>query len=168
MGLLFAAIGATVVALIEATLAPRYINFGGVVPHPVVVGGAIWTIAAGIDRGIAWAFVGGLVLDSLIGRPLGVSAFSLLVAVGVAALVAQPFPRLRIIAPVVAVPVCSFVSSLLILALSAAARPGTSIVDPIGVLIPGVIYDGLIGLFVGPMAIAMHDRRAASERLDWQ
>ena len=73
----------------------RYITVGDAVPHPVLVGGVIWTIAAGIDRGIAWAFVGGLVLDSLLGRPLGTSALALLLAVGAAALIAQPFPRLR-------------------------------------------------------------------------
>ena len=103
MSLLFAAIGATVTALVEATLA-QYIKVGDAAPHPVLVGGVIWTIAAGIDRGITWAFVGGLVLDSLLGRPLGVSAFALLAAVGGAALIAQPFPRLRLVAPVVAVP----------------------------------------------------------------
>ena len=109
MSLLFAAIGATVTALVEVTLAP-YITMGDAAPHPVLVGGVIWTITAGIDRGITWAFVGGLVLDSLIGRPLGVSAFALLASVGGAALIAQPFPRLRLVAPVVAVPVLSIVN----------------------------------------------------------
>ena len=68
MSLLFAAIGATVTALVEVTLG-QYIVVGDATPHPVLVGGVIWTIAAGIDRGITWAFVGGLVLDSLLGRP---------------------------------------------------------------------------------------------------
>lgn len=166
MSLLFAAIGATVIALVEVTLAP-YIRVGGITPHPVLVGGVIWTIAAGIDRGISWAFVGGLVLDSLLGRPLGVSAFALLVAVGGAALIGQPFPRLRLVAPVVAVPILSLVSSLLIVGLTAAARPGTAVSDPIALLLPGVIYDGLIGMFVGPLAVVLHDRRAATERVDW-
>ena len=93
-------------------------------------GGVIWTIAAGIDRGITWAFVGGLVLDSLLGRPLGVSAFALLASVGGAALIAQPFPRLRLVAPVVAVPVLTIVNSVLIMSLSAAARPGADFADP--------------------------------------
>ena len=166
MSLLFAAIGATVTALVEVTLAP-YITMGDAAPHPVLVGGVIWTIAAGIDRGITWAFVGGLVLDSLIGRPLGVSAFALLASVGGAALIAQPFPRLRLVAPVVAVPVLSIVNSILIMSLSAAARPGADFSDPFSLLLPGVIYDGIIGMFVGPLAVMLHDRRTATERLDW-
>ena len=166
MSLLFAAIGATVTALVEVTLAP-YIKVADVAPHPVLVGGVIWTIAAGIDRGITWAFVGGLVLDSLLGRPLGVSAFALLVSVGGAALIAKPFPRLRLVAPVVAVPILSLVNSVLIMSLIAAARPGADVPDPVSLLLPGVVYDGIIGMFVGPLAVMLHDRRAATERLEW-
>jgi rod shape-determining protein MreD len=166
MSLLFAAIGATVTALVEVTLAP-YIKVADVAPHPVLVGGVIWTIAAGIDRGITWAFVGGLVLDSLLGRPLGVSAFALLVSVGGAALIAKPFPRLRLVAPVVAVPILSLANSVLIMSLIAAARPGADVPDPVSLLLPGVVYDGIIGMFVGPLAVMFHDRRAATERLEW-
>jgi rod shape-determining protein MreD len=166
MSLLFAAIGATVTALVEVTLAP-YIAVGAAAPHPVLVGGVIWTIAAGIDRGISWAFVGGLVLDSLLGRPLGVSAFALLVAVGGAALLAQPFPRLRLVAPILAVPIFSFVNSMLLFGLTAAARPGAAVPDPVGLVLPGVVYDALLGMFLGPIAVVLHDRRAATERVDW-
>jgi rod shape-determining protein MreD len=166
MSLLFAAIGATVIALVEVTLA-RYVAVGNVAPHPVLVGGVIWAIAAGIDRGITWAFVGGLVLDSLLARPLGVSAFALLLSVGGAALLAQPFPRLRLVAPVVAVPILSLVNSMVILALTTAARPGASVPDPIGLLLPGAVYDALLGMFLGPLVIMLHDRRIATERVDW-
>ena len=166
MSLLFAAIGATVIALVEVTLAP-YVKVGGVAPHPVLVGAVVWTIAAGIDRGIAWAFVGGIVLDSLLGRPLGVSAFALLASVGCAALIAKPFPRLRLVAPVVAVPILSLLNSMLILALTSAATPGGTISDPVGLLLPGVIYDGVLGMFIGPIAVMLHDRRVATERVDW-
>jgi len=166
MSLLFAAIGATIAALFEVTLGP-HIRVGDTTPHLVVVGGVIWTIAAGIDRGITWAFVGGLVLDSLIGRPLGVSSFALLVAVGGAALIAQPFPRLRLVAPVVAVPVLSLVNSFLILGLTAAAQQSGMVGDPFTLLAPGAIYDGILGMFLGPLAVVLHDRRSATERVDW-
>jgi rod shape-determining protein MreD len=166
MSLHFAAIGATVTALVEVTLSP-YIKVVDAVPHLVLVGGVIWTVAAGIDRGIAWAFVGGLLLDSLVGRPLGVSAFALLVAVGGAALIAQPFPRLRLVAPVVGVPLLSLVYSMLVLGLSSAARPGGTLPDPIDLLLPGVAYDAILGMFLGPIAIMLHDRRTSAERVDW-
>jgi rod shape-determining protein MreD len=166
MSLLLAAIGATIAALVEVTLAP-YIAIGGAGPHPVLIGGVIWTIAAGIDRGITWAFVGGLVLDSLLGRPLGASALALLLATGGAAIVARPVPRLRLVAPLVAVPVLSLVYSLLILGVAAAMQPDVSVPDPTRLFLPGAIYDGILGMFLGPLAVTLHDRRAVTERVDW-
>jgi rod shape-determining protein MreD len=166
MSLLLAAIGATVIALVEATLAP-YITVGDASPHPVLIGGVIWTIAAGIDRGITWAFVGGLVLDSLLGRSLGTSAFALLVAVGAAALIAHPFPRLRLVAPVVAVPILSIGYSVLIIVLTSATQAGAPAADASTLLVPGAIYDTILGMFLGPLAVTLHDRRAVTERVDW-
>lgn len=166
MSFLLAAIGATVVALVEATLAP-YISIGDASPHPLLIGGVIWTVAAGIDRGITWAFVGGIVLDSLLGRSLGTSAFALLVAVGAAALIARPFPRLRLVAPIIAVPVLSIGYSMLIVALISATQPGTVVPDPGRLLVPGALYDGIIGMFLGPLVVTLHDRRAVVERPDW-
>lgn len=166
MGLLFAAIGATVAALLEASLV-QHISIGGAGPHPVLIGGVIWTIAAGIDRGITWAFVGGIVLDSLLGRPLGGSAFALLVVVGGAAAIAQPFPRLRLVVPIVAVPVLSVVYSVILAGLTVAAQPGLAAPDLLGRAIPGALYDGILGMFLGPLAVTLRDRRVVTERAEW-
>ena len=166
MSLLLAAIGATVTALIEATLG-QFLTVGDATPHPVLVGGVIWTIAAGIDRGITWAFVGGLVLDSLLARPLGGTPVALLLAVGGAALINQPFPRLRLVAPIVAVPILSFVYSMLILAIQSAMQPGIQVPDAARLFLPGALYDAILAMFIGPLAITLHDRRMPAERMDW-
>ncbi|HEX2626419.1 MAG TPA: rod shape-determining protein MreD [Candidatus Limnocylindrales bacterium] len=166
MSLLLAAIGATVTALVEATLGP-FLTVGDATPHPLLVGGVIWTIAAGIDRGITWAFVGGLVLDSLLARPLGTTPVALLLAVGGATLINQPFPRLRVLAPIVAVPILSFVYSMLILAISSAMQPGVQVANPARLFLPGALYDGLLALLIGPLAVTLHDRRMPAERMDW-
>jgi len=166
MSLLLAAIGAIVTALVEVTVAP-YLTVGDARPHPVLIGGVIWTVAAGFDRGITWAFVGGLVLDSLLGRPLGTSTFALLIAVGGAALIGRPLPRLRLVAPIVAVPILSLVYSVLIAVVSSAAQPGVSLPDPVRLFIPGAIYDAILGMLLGPLIVTIHDRRAVTERVDW-
>jgi rod shape-determining protein MreD len=166
MGLLLAAIGATVAALLEASVIP-YIAAGDATPHPVLLGGVIWTIAAGIDRGVTWAFVGGLVLDSLLGRPLGGTSFALLVAVGGAAALARPFPRLRLVAPVVAVPILSLVYSMVHVGTTAALQPGVAY-PGLGAFLPDALYDAILGMFLGPIAVTLRDRRAAtSERAEW-
>ena len=162
MSLLFAAIGATIAALLEASLAPE-LRVGNATLHPVLVLGVIWTIAAGFERGVVVAFVGGLVLDILMARPLGASAFALLVAVGGATLILQPLSRLRTLAPIVAVPVLSLVNSLLVYILTSAG----SVSDPVGLFVPSAIFDGLLGLVVGPLVVSIHDRRTQVERVDW-
>jgi rod shape-determining protein MreD len=166
MSLLLAAIGATITALVEATLG-QFLTVGDATPHPVLVGGVIWTIAAGIDRGITWAFVGGLVLDSLLVRPLGTTPVALLLAVGGATLINQPFPRLRLVAPIVAVPILSFAYSMLILGIQTALQPGVHVTDAGRIFLPGALYDAIIAMFLGPLAITIHDRRMPAERVDW-
>jgi rod shape-determining protein MreD len=165
MSLLLAAIGATVTAVLEVTLA-GYVRVGNANPHPVLVLGIIWAIAAGLDVGVVWAFVGGLALDALASRPLGSSAFVLLVAVGGARLFAQPFARLRLVAPIVAVPILSLVSSMLLLLIVAGADSPTP-PDPLALLMPGAVYDAVLGFVLGPLIVSTHDRRLAVERVDW-
>jgi hypothetical protein len=33
--------------------------------------------------------------------------------------------------------------------------------------VPSAIYDTIIGIFIGPLVITLHDRRAVPERPDW-
>ena len=101
MSLLLAAVGATAAALLELTVGP-HLRVGDASPHLVLVLGVVWTVAAGIDDGLAWAFVGGLVLDVLAQRPVGSTAFALLIALGSAAFVGRALSRLRPIAPIAA------------------------------------------------------------------
>lgn len=166
MRLLLAAIGATVAAVLELSLVP-YISIGAAHPHPVLVLTVIWTIVAGIEPGLVCAFLGGLLLDFLAPRPLGSSVFSLLVAAGGAAVFARSLVRVRPLTPVVAVPILSLAYSLVLL--GALTMLGTPVVvpDPVGALLPGVVYDGVLGLLIGPLAVSIRDRRVAEERVDW-
>ena len=167
MTLLLSAIGATVMAVLDVTLSGRYLAIGSAAPHLVLVLGVVWTIAAGIEQGVVWAFVGGLVLDALLARPLGSTAFALLVAVGGARLIAQPFRRLRLAAPVVAVPLLSLVYSMLVLVLGSTGQGAGTVADPIGLFLPGIAYDFVLGVIVGPLIVSVHDRRLVVERVDW-
>jgi rod shape-determining protein MreD len=166
MSLLLAAVGATVVALVEATILP-YVEVGQAHPHPVLVFGSIWTVALGLDGGLVWAFVGGTALDVLTDRPLGSSAFALLLATGAAAGVAQLMSNLRPISPIVAVLVASVFNSFLLIVLFAALRTPVAITDPLGLLLPGLVYDVVLAALVGPLVIAIRDRRLEQERVDW-
>jgi rod shape-determining protein MreD len=167
MSLLLSAIGATAAAVLDASLGQYLTIDNHAVPHLVLVLAVVWAIAAGIEVGIAWAFVGGLVLDSLLGRPLGASALALLVAAGGARLAVQPLVRLRLLSPLVIVPILSVVYQVLIVVLTGSGAPAAVLGDPMGAFGPSALYDGVLGLFLGPLIVSAHDRRIAVERVDW-
>lgn len=166
MQLVIAAAIAVVAALAEITVG-QYLKVGDAVPHPVLVLGVVGVIVGGFEVGLVWAFVGGLALDILIQRPLGSSAFALLIAIGVASLVGGFLGRVRIIAPIIATAVASPIYSMLLLvattALSSAALSSTAV----GAVVPSTVYDVILAALVGPLAVAIAARRHEADRVDW-
>jgi rod shape-determining protein MreD len=166
MTLLLAALGATMTALVELTVGP-YLRFGTAQPHLVLVLGIVVTVAIGLEAGLVWAFVGGLVLDVLAQRPLGSTAFALLLCMGATAVLAQLLVRVRPIVPVLATLLLSLFYSMTLYVAFNALRTPIPVADPIAILLPGVVYDTILAALIGPLAISIHDRRAETERLDW-
>jgi len=94
MGLVLAAVGAAVAALLEFTIASR-IQVAGVQLQILLVFGILLTLVSGFEHGMAWAFVGGLFADLLGMRPLGSTVFALLVVVGSASLLGRLLLNIR-------------------------------------------------------------------------
>jgi rod shape-determining protein MreD len=166
MTLLLAAVGATATALLELSVGP-YLRIGTAQPHLVLVLGIVVTVAIGLEAGLVWAFVGGLVLDVLVQRPLGSTAFALLLCMGATAVLGHFLVRLRPIVPILATALLSLVYSMILFVALNALRTPIPIADPIGVLVPGAVYDILLAALIGPLAISVHDRRIETERMDW-
>lgn len=166
MTLLLAAVGATVAALFEVTVT-TYLRIGEAQPHLVLVLGVVVTIAIGLEAGLVWAFVGGLALDTLLQRPIGSSAFTMLLCVGAAAGLGHLLARLRPLAPIVAAFILSLGYSMVLLVVIGALRASAPPADPVPVVLPGAIYDAFIAGLVGPLAISIRDRRLQAERVDW-
>jgi hypothetical protein len=111
--------------------------------------------------------VGGLVLDVIAQRPLGSSSFALLLCVAATSLLASLLVRIRPLVPIIAVSLLSAVYSMIhLVALNALVAP-IPVSDPVGVIVPGVIYDTILAALIGPLVISIHDRRDDVERLDW-
>ena len=166
MTVFIAAIGATVSAIFELTVGP-YLRVGDAQPHFVLIFAIIWTVAVGLEAGLAGAFVGGLVLDVLAPRPLGASAFVLVLCVGLAATITRLFPRVRplLVAPLVGL--VSLVYSMTLFFLLGALGSNIDSKDPVSILTPGVVYDTVVAVLIGPLAVAIHDRRVGDERPTW-
>jgi rod shape-determining protein MreD len=166
MTLLLAAVGATVMALLELTVGP-YLRIGTAQPHLVLVVGIVVTVGIGLEAGLVWAFVGGLVVDILAQRPLGSTAFALLLCVGATAVLGRLFTRLRPVVPILATVLLSLVYSMILLATFNALRAPIAVADPLSLLLPGLVFDAVLAALIGPLGISIHDRRTESERLDW-
>jgi len=69
----------TGVALIQTTLLSRVSLLGGR-PNLMLLVVLIWAVLRGLDEGLVWGFVGGLILDLLSGGPLASMALALVAA----------------------------------------------------------------------------------------
>jgi rod shape-determining protein MreD len=166
MSLFLAAIGATVTAIFELTVGP-FLRVGDAQPHLVFVLAVVCTIAVGLEAGLAWGFVGGIVLDILAQRPLGSTSFALIIVVGLAAVVGRLFIRIRPLVVAPAAAILSLVYSMTLFVLLAALRSSAAPANPLALLAPGVAYDAVIAVIVGPLAVAIHDRRVDQGAVDW-
>jgi rod shape-determining protein MreD len=166
MQYVIAAALAVVAALAEFTIVP-HMRIGDAVPHLVLVFGVIWAITGGLEAGMVWAFIGGLALDILGLRPLGVSAFSLLLAIGLASVVGGFLGRVRIIAPVIATAIASPVYSMLLLVTTAALTSAALSAHAFDSVVPSAVYDIVLAAIAGPLTVAIVARRQAAERVDW-
>jgi rod shape-determining protein MreD len=166
MTLLLAAVGAMATALLELSVGP-YLRVASSQPHLVLVLGVIVTIAIGLEAGLAWGFIGGLVLDVLAQRPLGSSPFALLLCVGGAFVLARLLSRLRAAVPILATFLLSLLYSMTLFVAFNALRATIPVADPIAATLPGAVYDAVLAALIGPLAVTIHDRRAEVERVDW-
>lgn len=166
MTLLLAAVGATATALLELTVGP-YLRVATTQPHLVLVFGVITTITIGFEAGVAWGFIGGLALDVLAQRPLGSTAFALLLCLGATHVLARFAARFRVVLPIPATFFGSLLYSMTLFLAFNALRATIPVADPASTIVPGAIYDAVIAGLVGPLLVAMHDRRLDVERVDW-
>lgn len=166
MTLLLAAVGAMATALLELSVGP-YLRVASSQPHLVLVLGVTVTIAIGLEAGLAWGFIGGLVLDVLAQRPLGSSPFALLLCVGGAFVLARLLSRLRAAVPILATFLLSLLYSMTLFVAFNALRATVPVADPVAATLPGAVYDAVLAALIGPLAVSIHDRRAEVERVDW-
>ena len=165
MTLPLAALGALVAALIETSIAPE-LTLAGAQADLVFALAVLAAMLIGIEDGLVWAFLGGLMLDLLIpARPIGATALTLLLVVGLAGLAARvPGPRRT--TAVVAVFVLTFVFHLLLIGIMAVTE-GVMLgsLQPF-VVLSAAFQNSLIAL-VAALAFDALGRRLVAERADW-
>lgn len=168
MSLVLAAVGATVAAIIQATVLP-FAAEGGAGLDLVLVIAVVWTMALGLEGGLVWAFLGGLVIDVMLMRPLGLTAFIDLLAVGAAWVVVRVLPRPLYPVIVLTTTVLAAVAGPLTVILYEGLRDIPPGVDPLAGLIPSTVLAAITAALLAPIALAASRRARAdeAERVDW-
>jgi rod shape-determining protein MreD len=163
MRLVFTALAALGAALLELSAAPHF-GVGDAHPHLVLALGVVAAVAIAPATGLAWAFAGGLALDVLAGRPVGATAFTLLVVLAGAGLGARVPPRYKALATIGLVPICSASSSLLLVAVLGVLGAPITALDPVS-LLEGMAYDTVVAIVVVPVVMLAVVRRSHAGQL---
>jgi rod shape-determining protein MreD len=168
MSLVLAAVGAAVAALIQSSILP-FTAAGGAGLDLVLVLAVVWTMTVGLDGGLVWAFLGGLIIDVLLMRPLGLTAFVLLLAVGAAWLVGRISPRAFYPVVVATAAVAAGLASVLTIVLFGVLRGLPAGVDPLSQAVPTTLLAGLVAALIAPVPVIIRRRRFGdeTERVDW-
>jgi rod shape-determining protein MreD len=167
MSLPLAAAGAIALALLQMSVVP-YLTSPDLTPDLVLI--VVIPIAAvfGLSSAMAWAFVGGLMLDLLSAgpdRPLGATAFTLLVLAALAAAVTRLAPTGRIpltIALAAVAGVAYHVALLGFLSLR-----GVSVAEPVATAVPVAIVDAVLAVPVTIACVLLARRVERQESLGW-
>jgi rod shape-determining protein MreD len=166
MSLALAAVGAALAALIQSTTVP-FVAGGAAELDLVLVLAITWTMTAGLEGGLVCALVGGLIVDVLLMRPLGLTALILTLAVGASWLMSRVASRAIypaiVIAVLVLAPAASVVTNVVLGVLTGVPSP-----DPFAGAFSAAIVNGLLAAVLGALAIGINRRfRPAPERVDW-
>ena len=168
MSLVLAAVGAAVAALIQSSILP-FTAAGGAGLDLVLVLAVVWTMTVGLDGGLVWAFLGGLIIDVLLMRPLGLTAFVLLLAVGAAWIVGRVSPRAFYPVVVITTAVTAGIASILTVVLFGVLRGLPAGVDPLAQAVPTGMFAGVAAALIAPIPVIIRRRRFGdeTERVDW-
>ena len=166
MSIPLAAVGAVVVALLEVSVFPET-TIAGVKPDLIFICSVTATMMIGIEVGLTWAFVGGLMLDLLTpGRQLGATSLVLLLLAGAIILVSRLLPQRRVLVATGVV----FVLAWAFQVLEAAILGATTGLDPMiswPPILASALVDAAIALPVAAIMRLAWLRYGATDRIDW-
>jgi len=153
----------TIVALLQGVLFSR-VSVWGARPDPMLLIVMLWAMVRGLDEGLVWGFIGGLLVDLLSGGPMGGTSLALLAA---AFLAGQPWGRglgssvLRLLFLMFAGALAYYLVLLIALAVGHTVAWGFSLWR---VALPSTLLNVALAPFVRPL-LTWLERKTRRERL---
>ena len=166
MTLPFAALGALIAALLEASLLPE-LPIAGTHADLVLTLAIVATMLLGPEDGLVWAFVGGLMLDMLTpARPIGATTLTLLLVVGLAALISHFAGRGHRLPAILSVFAATWIFHLLLLGVLVLVEGvAFSVFEP-RLVLAAALMNTLLAVPAAFVYSAI-GRRLVTERADW-
>lgn len=166
MTLPFAALGALIAAIVDTSVMPELVIAGARVDLVFTLA-IVATMVMGVEDGLVWAFLGGLMLDMLTpARPLGATTLALLLVTGAAILASRLLgpSRARAVA-------ATFVLTwpfhlLVIIVLSVVEGVTLRSFEPRLVLVAAIL-NTLVAVPAAVLLRAVDRRFGPAERADW-
>ena len=168
MRLPLAAVGAVLAALLETSVLSD-LKVAGAKPDLVFVLAVVSALVLGVESGLLWAFLGGLMLDMLMpDRPAGSTILALLLSVGASVLPSRVLHSARLAVPVVTVFVLTWVYHIVGAALLAATTGSQVLLASLGPILPSAILNALLAVVVAIVARAIATRYRPYDRLEYR
>ena len=167
MRLPLAAAGAVATALLETSVFSE-LKIAGAKPDLVFVFAVVSAIVAGLETGLLWAFLGGLMLDMMLPeRPVGSTTLVLLLSLGAAVLAARLLPESRVAVPTLAVFLLTWPYQLVTAALLSATAAALAIPSPLPAILPIAVLNGAVALLATLVGRSLALRDRPQDRLEF-
>jgi len=154
------------VALLQTTVLPA-LTILGVKPELMLLTVLSWSLLRGMEEGLVWAFLGGLMLDLFSGGPLGASTLALLVVSFLSGLTQASVTRTSFLLPMGAALVGTLLYQGLLLLVVQLTRGTVPWADSLfRVTSPSLAVNTLL-MPVIFQALAWLDRRTDREEIGW-
>jgi rod shape-determining protein MreD len=129
-------------AVVQTAVLPRFPILGLVPQLPFLVALA-WGLLRGMNEGIIWAFIGGLLLDLFSVAPMGATSFSFMLAIVAVIWVENAMPADRFFVPVIMAIAATVINLLIYLILLQLLGYPTTL-QGAAVLLPTAILHGAL------------------------
>lgn len=132
-------------AFMQATVFPSS-ELIGIFPDVTLVIILVWSAMRGVREGLLWAFLVGILLDTLALDPLGGNALALLPVVLLGALSGRAFFQSSLIVPIVACVIATFLHAVVLLLVRSAG--GESI--PVASILRIIMMQTILNVMIVP------------------
>jgi rod shape-determining protein MreD len=135
-------------ALLQATIVHEF-RIGEAGPDLVLLVALAWGLLAGIEEGLLWAIVGGILLDLIAGNALGTSSLALVLAVGGICVLTGPIGKGNILLAVPLAAAATFILHLALVGIFFLAQTRVPLFYALlNITLPSALYNGLLMLVI--------------------